>query len=101
MKRVSETALEKVAFSVTVKFKLAAIAWENGSNSGNPATLERENRSCMRWREQAEKQLEPFGITVDYPGLYPTFRLNYGGIVREYRDVRQALAVANGDKESV
>jgi hypothetical protein len=54
-------------------FQRAARAWERGNNSRDGAALERGNRQCDQMRAQAEELLKPFGIAVDYPGLYPSF----------------------------
>lgn len=54
-------------------FRRAAKAWEDGNNSGNNATLTRKEKECDDLRNKAEKLLIPYGITVDYPGLFPTY----------------------------
>lgn len=54
-------------------FRRAALAWERGNNSGNSEALERGNKRCDAMRNEAEELLRPFGIAVDYPGLYPSF----------------------------
>jgi len=54
-------------------FRRAALALERGNNSGNSAALKRGEKQCDACRVRAEKLLEPLGIEVDYPGLYPSF----------------------------
>jgi hypothetical protein len=56
-------------------FERAAKAWERGNNSGCPATYNRCDRLCERYRDRAEHALAQLfpGIKVDYPGLYPSF----------------------------
>src|SRR5438132_1213226 len=54
-------------------FNRAARAWEIGNNSGNSTALARGESRCEKLREEAEALLRPLGITVDYPGLYPSF----------------------------
>lgn len=75
-------------------FNQAARAWERGNNSGDNALLERGNRQCDHYRQQAEHKLAPFGITVDYPGLYPSFQVNG----RHFYDVLTAVSAALEEK---
>jgi hypothetical protein len=56
-------------------FKRAANALVRGNNSGNGDTLNRCNDLCDRLRVDAEALLKPLGIEVDYPGLYPSFKV--------------------------
>lgn len=56
-------------------FQRAARAWERGNNSGVPATLTRCELQCDKLRDQAESLLKPLKIEVDYPGLYPSFKV--------------------------
>lgn len=58
-------------------FKLAALAWEQGNNSGDPSTLDRGDRLCDMRRTQAEALVRMVVPTVEvsYPGLYPTFQV--------------------------
>lgn len=57
-------------------FHRAAKAWERGNNSGNSECLERCEKQCDAFRDRAEKLLQPLGVVVDYPGLYPSFMVN-------------------------
>ena len=57
-------------------FNRAARAWVNGNNSGNMTAMKRGDRRCAKLRKEAEQLLAPFGIIVDYPGLYPSFTVN-------------------------
>ncbi len=56
-------------------FERAAQAWIRGNNSGNNDTMKRCNALCERYRNRAEALLTPLGIEVDYPGLYPSFKV--------------------------
>jgi hypothetical protein len=55
----------------------AAKAWEHGNNSGNSGELSKGYADCDRYRAAADRVLNRWGVTVDYPGLYPSF--NYKG----------------------
>ena len=48
----------------------------SGNNSGINATFVRCENKCSELRRKAEALLEPLGIQVDYPGLYPSFKVN-------------------------
>jgi hypothetical protein len=52
----------------------AAKAWEIGQNSGNSAIAKRENQKCDALRQKAAKLL-PTSVKVDFPGLYPRYRV--------------------------
>ncbi len=57
-------------------FERAAQAWTAGNNSGKNEALVRYENKCSEYRRKAEALLEPLGIEVDYPGLYPSFKVN-------------------------
>lgn len=57
-------------------FNRAALAWERGNNSGNNEKLKRGYALCDKYRQEAIKLLAPLGIEVDFPGLYPSFKVN-------------------------
>lgn len=71
-------------------FRRAALAWERGSNSGDSAYLARCEKQCDSCRKRAEAKLKPLGITVDYPGLYPSFKV--GGY--SYNTTESAVSAA-------
>jgi hypothetical protein len=71
-------------------FLRAARAWERGSNSGNSAGMKRGERQCGALRSRAEDMLGELGITVDYPGLYPSFTVNGFG----YHTTESAVSAA-------
>jgi len=56
----------------------AADAWERGNNSGNSEKLEKACKICDQLRSEAETILKEYGITTDYPGLYPTYKIENG-----------------------
>jgi hypothetical protein len=56
-------------------FRRAAKAWERGNNSGDSAYMTRMEKQTDSCRARAEDKLAPFGITCDYPGLYPSFEV--------------------------
>jgi hypothetical protein len=68
-------------------FNRAATAWEDGNNSGNAKILAHKEKECKDLRSRAEKLLMPLGIKVDYPGLYPIFRVNG----RDFHDIVSAV----------
>lgn len=56
-------------------FSRAASALVKGNNSGNPDMLTRCEKQADAYRNLAEALLTPLGIAVDYPGLYPSFKV--------------------------
>lgn len=86
---------------VEALFEAAAKAWENGNNgvdeNGTPVDLKlkgknlaKQERLCVKFRKDAEKLLKPLRISVDYPGLYPSFNVNGA----DWYDVRGAVNAA-------
>lgn len=71
-------------------FRRAALAWERGSNSGNTEGMKRGEKQCEACRARAELMLEPLGIAVDYPGLYPSFTVAGGS----YHTTESAVSAA-------
>jgi hypothetical protein len=57
-------------------FALSAKAWIRGNNSGNSKTLAECTREENRQAQNGEALLKPFGIETDWPGLYPSFKVN-------------------------
>lgn len=57
-------------------FNLSAKAWERGNNSGNAKTLAECTKEENRQAQNGEALLKPFGIEIDWPGLYPSFKVN-------------------------
>lgn len=56
-------------------FDRAANAWCRGNNSGNNEYLHKCEKRCETLRSKAEALLKPLAIEVDYPGLYPSFKV--------------------------
>ena len=54
-------------------FNKAAKAWVRGNNSGDNDILEQCDKLSDKHQNYAESLLSPYGITVDYPGLYPVY----------------------------
>lgn len=71
-------------------FNRAANAWINGNYSGDGAKLTRGEKQCDKLREQAEALLAPLKIEVDYPGLYPSFKVRG----YEHHSVLSAISAA-------
>jgi hypothetical protein len=71
-------------------FERAAKAWVHGNNSGDSGKLATGERLCQAYREEAERLLEPLGIAVDYPGLYPSFKVGRF----DYHDTLSAVSAA-------
>jgi hypothetical protein len=71
-------------------FNRAARAWERGNNSGNSVFKTRGEQQCERLRTEAESLISPLGITVDYPGLFPSFKVNGFG----YHTTESAVSAA-------
>ena len=57
-------------------FSLSVKAWERGNNSGNPKILAECVKEENRKAQKGEALLKPFGIEIDWPGLYPSFKVN-------------------------
>ena len=64
-----------LADQVERMFERAARQWVRGNNSGNPDTLKRCERKCDKLRRGAVSLLAPLHIEVDFPGLYPSFKV--------------------------
>lgn len=66
-----------VAAAIESVFNRAAKCWVDGSNSGNSETYRQKCHACDLLRRDAEELLAVLGeCEVDYPGLYPSFRVN-------------------------
>jgi hypothetical protein len=63
-----------VARQLSRMFADAARHWERGNNSGSSEIMNREDAECDFVRFVAERVLSLWGVTCDYPGLYPCFR---------------------------
>lgn len=79
-------------------FNRAANAWTRGSNSGDNLTVSRENARCQKLRDKAEALLAPLRIEVDYPGLYPSFKVK--GYTEHSTLNAVSAALDNGQKVS-
>ena len=75
-------------------FERAAQAWVQGHNSGKNESLIRFENKCRELRRKAEVLLEPLGIEVDYPGLYPSFKVNGFEYHSTFSAVSAAMEVA-------
>ena len=87
------TQLVSVAGQAEKLFEKAAKAWETGNNSGNTERMTIYEKRCEDYRKLAEDLLAPFGITCDYPGLHPSFKVNGFG----HHSVMSALSAAVGE----
>lgn len=77
-------------------FNRAANAWIRGSNSGSSLEVTKQNALAERKRDEAEKLLAPLGIEVDYPGLYPSFKVK--GFTEHTTLQAISAALDNGQK---
>lgn len=95
MTLVEAVALVKRADAL---FERAAKAWVHGNNSGDSGKLATGERLCEAYRQEAVEILAPLRIAVDYPGLYPSFKV--GGF--DYHDTLSAVSAAleAAEKES-
>jgi hypothetical protein len=75
-------------------FKRAATAWTIGNNSGDAGVYDDFCKRCENYRNKAEDLLKPLGITVDYPGLFPSFTVD--GF--SYHSTESAVSAAWADK---
>ena len=75
MKEYTYNEIKKIEKNVNSFFKMAANAWVNANNSGRNTP----DKRIDNLHDKAEKILEPFGVSCDYPGLYPSFK--YKGYV--------------------
>lgn len=74
-------------------FEQAARAWVRGDGSGNSKAYHKGLNKCERLRTEAEALLAPLGIETDYPGLYPSFKVNG----RHEYSVINAISAALGE----
>jgi len=74
-------------------FDQAAKAWVRGNNSGNTDTLSSCQDKTDRLRAEGEALLKPFGIECDYPGLYPSFKVNG----YDEHSIQSAISAAVGE----
>lgn len=65
-----------VADALDAHFEIAAKALEDGNNSVDPALLHKGMENCRRYRASAEQVLALFAVEVEYPGLYPRFKVD-------------------------
>lgn len=71
---IIKVAPDVVARGLERKYEDAARAWVRGNNSGNSETLAVECAKCEQIRELPDRLLLAFDVTVDYPGLHPSFQ---------------------------
>lgn len=71
---IAKAAPLLVARGLSQTYENAKRAWEWGNNSGNREQLTRCEAECDRLRAAADQVMALFNVTVDYPGLYPSFR---------------------------
>jgi hypothetical protein len=75
MKHMTLIEANKLVRDCDRLFRLAALAWERGNNSGNSELHAKGCARCDKLRSEAEVLLAPLGIEVDYPGLAPSFKV--------------------------
>lgn len=82
-------------------FRASAKAWERANNCAGQTDYQRRYRAQCERREQSEADkgealLAPFGITCDWPGLYPSFKVGGkdGAGWHTVHDLRSALSDA-------
>lgn len=76
VKLLATTAPAVVAHGVAHWFEAAAQAWIRGNNSGDNRTMEAAQLNCDNLRDRGERTLKLWSVSVDYPGLYPSFEWN-------------------------
>lgn len=74
--RIAKESPAIVARGADHWFRHAAWTWERGNNSGNNRIREECDALCENYRARAEKIMTLFDVQVDYPGLYPSFKVN-------------------------
>lgn len=57
-------------------FLLSAKAWIEGNGSGDAKILAECAKEENKQAQNGESLLKPFGIETDWPGLYPSFKVN-------------------------
>lgn len=87
---ISACAPMVIARALDRLFVDAARHWERGNNSGSNEVMDREYAECDLRRRVAERILDAWNVTVDYPGLYPAFSWN-GGDYYEVGSLLQAI----------
>lgn len=93
-KRMTVAEAKFLADKAEALFQKAARAWERGNNSGDSDTMQRCERQCDNYREEAQAILKPFGIETDYPGLYPSFLVRGGTYYTPLSAISAALEAA-------
>jgi hypothetical protein len=73
IKRMAKVAPALVAGYIDKLFHRAAKMWEWGQRNDTSAEADRR---CDDLRDRAETVLSLWQIEVDYPGLYPSFKLD-------------------------
>ena len=93
---------KRLAKVLSQKFDEAADLWVEGNNSGNDEKAGPLYEKCHAVQAQCENALAVLDITVDYPGLYPTFK--FGTSTRDYGSLlsilNEALEHANNRNEN-
>jgi hypothetical protein len=82
VKALAQHAPGVIAQSMEARYNEAAKEWEAGNNSGDARILAESEAECERIHVAADRVMALFAVTVDYPGLYPSF--NFGGY--DYHD---------------
>ncbi len=76
MKKKTLLELNRLIESADSLFARGARAWERGNQNGDdPAYNARCRKQMEACHDREEAMLTPLGIEVDYPGLYPSFKV--------------------------
>lgn len=75
-------------------WKQSALAWEQGNNSGDSAILTMKEKESRMWGGIGERMLALLGITCDWPGLYPSYKV--AGY--DYHSALSAILAVNASK---
>ena len=67
--------LQEVFAAAGKLFGQAVVCWTTGNNSGDNATLAREERECRRLQAVGELLIRRFApeVVLEWPGLYPSY----------------------------
>ena len=97
IKGLAKSNPDYLAEKIFVLFDQAARAWNEGNSSGKSEVMKEKQGECDEIQERAERVLILFGISCDYPGLYPRFLSTVDG----YREFHGEVGLVEALKITV
>lgn len=91
MDKLNTAQHARIIMQVEAKARIAKSAWEASSDSRyGVGYATKQGDRAGRHADDIQELLKPYGILVDWPGLYPRFQVNG----REYMEVADAVEAA-------